>query len=204
MKTINYSNADRVNNPHGVDARKLYGNEHVQAVHILLKAGESLKKHSTEVDVFFYVLEGDEGKVMVRFTVEKTGKINDVKVVKSLDYYLDKEAIRAINTLPNWIPGTQCNQKVNIIVTMPVNFTLDVPATEKAAWKPNEKTVVMLDGVRLPSVFDLEWLSYANLTSYKVLEPKTKEVIKQLTKEYGKDAVNGVVLIRTKDENETK
>ncbi|MBP6661595.1 MAG: energy transducer TonB [Paludibacter sp.] len=145
-----------------------------------------------------------EGKVMVRFTVEKTGKINDVKVVKSLDYYLDKEAIRVINTLPNWIPGTQCNQKVNIIVTMPVNFTLDVPATEKAAWKPNEKTVVMLDGVRLPSVFDLEWLSYANLTSYKVLEPKTKEVIKQLTKEYGKDAVNGVVLIRTKDEKETK
>ena len=140
-----------------------------------------------------------EGKVMVRFTVEKTGKINDVKVVQSLDYYLDKEAIRVINTLPNWIPGTLCNEKVNIVVTMPVNFTLVVPATEKAAWKPNEKTVVMLDGVRLPSVFDLSWVSYANLTTYKVLEPTTKEVIKQLTKEYGKDAVNGVVLIGTKE-----
>ena len=145
-----------------------------------------------------------EGKVIVRFTVDKTGKINDAKVVKSLDYFLDKEAIRVINTLPNWIPGTQCNQKVNIVVTMPVNFTLDVPATEKAVWKPNEKTVVMLDGVRLPSVFDLSWVSYTNLTSYKVLEPKTKEVIKQLTKEYGKDAVNGVVLIGTKEEKAAK
>ena len=145
-----------------------------------------------------------EGKVIVRFTVDKTGKINDAKVVKSLDYFLDKEAIRVINTLPNWIPGTQCNQKVNIVLTMPVNFTLDVPATEKAVWKPNEKTVVMLDGVRLPSVFDLSWVSYTNLTSYKVLEPKTKEVIKQLTKEYGKDAVNGVVLIGTKEEKAAK
>ena len=42
MKTINYNNADRVNNPHGVDARKLYGNEHVQAVHILLKEGDGI------------------------------------------------------------------------------------------------------------------------------------------------------------------
>jgi len=63
---------------------------------------------------------------------------------------------------------------------------------------------VMLDGVRLPSVFDLSWVSYANLTTYKVLEPTTKEVIKQLTKEYGKDAVNGVVLIGTKEEKAAK
>ncbi len=136
-----------------------------------------------------------EGKVIVRFTVDKIGKINDVKVVNSLDYFLDKEAIRVINTLPNWIAGTQCNNKVSIVVTMPVNFTLEVPSTEKSAWKPDEKTVVLLDGVRLPSTFDLKWLNYVSLTAYKVLEPTTKEVIKQLIKEYGKDAANGVVLI---------
>lgn len=59
MQTINYKDADRVNNPHGVDARKLHGNDHVQVVHIHLKAGESLKKHAAAVDVFFYVLEGE-------------------------------------------------------------------------------------------------------------------------------------------------
>ena len=59
MKTVNYKDADRVNNPHGVDARKLHENEYVQVVHIHLKAGECLKKHTTPVDVFFYVLEGE-------------------------------------------------------------------------------------------------------------------------------------------------
>jgi mannose-6-phosphate isomerase-like protein (cupin superfamily) len=59
MKTISYKDASAVNNPHGVDARKIHENENVQVVHILLKAGEFLKKHATPVDVFFYVLEGE-------------------------------------------------------------------------------------------------------------------------------------------------
>jgi quercetin dioxygenase-like cupin family protein len=45
-------------NPHHVDARKIYETPHAVAVVITLQPGESLKKHSTPVDVFFYVLEG--------------------------------------------------------------------------------------------------------------------------------------------------
>ncbi|ABD41460.1 Cupin 2, conserved barrel [Methanospirillum hungatei JF-1] len=45
-------------NPHHVDARKIYDSPHAMAVVITLKPGESLKKHITPVDVFFYVLEG--------------------------------------------------------------------------------------------------------------------------------------------------
>jgi quercetin dioxygenase-like cupin family protein len=45
-------------NPHHVDARKIYDSPHAVAVVITLKPGESLKKHLTPVDVFFYVLEG--------------------------------------------------------------------------------------------------------------------------------------------------
>lgn len=59
MKIISFKDAPAVNNPHGVDARKIHGNDNVQVVHILLKAGEYLKKHATPVDAFFYVLEGD-------------------------------------------------------------------------------------------------------------------------------------------------
>lgn len=59
MKIVSYKNAATVNNPHGVDARKIHANENVQVVHILLKAGEGLIKHATPVDVFFYVLEGE-------------------------------------------------------------------------------------------------------------------------------------------------
>ncbi|MDD1673083.1 MAG: cupin domain-containing protein [Methanomicrobiales archaeon] len=45
-------------NPHHVDARKIYESPHATAVVITLQPGESLKKHITPVDVFFYVLEG--------------------------------------------------------------------------------------------------------------------------------------------------
>ena len=45
-------------NPHGVGARKIYDTENAVAVHMTIKPGESLKKHITPVDVFFYVLEG--------------------------------------------------------------------------------------------------------------------------------------------------
>lgn len=58
MKIINALEAGIIKNPHGVKARKLYDTEHAQVIHITLEPGESLKKHITPVDVFFYVLEG--------------------------------------------------------------------------------------------------------------------------------------------------
>lgn len=44
--------------PHKVDTRLLYDKETAQAVHITLQPGETLKRHITPVDVFFYILEG--------------------------------------------------------------------------------------------------------------------------------------------------
>jgi mannose-6-phosphate isomerase-like protein (cupin superfamily) len=58
MKITKVSDAPVHPNPHGVDARKLYDSEHAQAVLITLEPGQQLKKHSTPVDVIFFVLEG--------------------------------------------------------------------------------------------------------------------------------------------------
>ncbi len=58
MKIIDVNNADISQNPHKVDARKIYDTKNAQVVHITLNPGESLKRHITPVDVFFYVLEG--------------------------------------------------------------------------------------------------------------------------------------------------
>ena len=135
-----------------------------------------------------------QGKVIVRFLIDKSGKVTNAQVMKPLDYYLDKEALRVINTLPDWTPGIRCGKNINIYVTMPVEFKLELPKSQKE-WEPNAKTIILLDGVRLPASFDLAWLNYANLASYKVLQPSTKEITKNLVKEYGKDAVNGVILI---------
>jgi TonB family protein len=137
-----------------------------------------------------------QGKVFVQFLVDKTGKISDAKVIKRVDYYLDKEALRVVNSMPDWTPGAKCGEKLNIYVTLPIAFKLEIPEAEKA-WEKNEKTVVMLNGVKLPAAFDLKLLNFASLASYKVLQPETKEITKKLVSKYGKDAANGVVLITT-------
>lgn len=58
MEIINAKYADTTKNPHNVKVAKLYDSKNAQAIHITLEPGESLKKHITPVDVFFYVLEG--------------------------------------------------------------------------------------------------------------------------------------------------
>ncbi|NTW09669.1 MAG: cupin domain-containing protein [Anaerolineaceae bacterium] len=59
MKITDVSKVVSGPNPHHVDARKIYDSPHAIAVVITLQPGESLKKHITPVDVFFYVLEGN-------------------------------------------------------------------------------------------------------------------------------------------------
>ncbi len=58
MEVVNVREAALVQTPHRVKASRLYDTQHAQVVHITLEPGESLKKHVTPVDVFFYVLEG--------------------------------------------------------------------------------------------------------------------------------------------------
>ncbi len=59
--------------PHNVDVRKIYDSPHAVAVVITLQPGESLKKHITPVDVFFYVLEGS-GTVEIESEQQTVGK----------------------------------------------------------------------------------------------------------------------------------
>ena len=65
-----------------------------------------------------------QGKVIVQFVVKKDGSIGEVKVVRSVDKDLDKEAIRVIKTLPKFTPGRQNGQAVSVWYTLPVSFKL--------------------------------------------------------------------------------
>ncbi|MDQ0289719.1 cupin domain-containing protein [Oligosphaera ethanolica] len=58
MKIVHAKKVPSVENPHKVQVGKLYDTEHAQVMHITLEPGQSLKRHITPVDVFFYVLEG--------------------------------------------------------------------------------------------------------------------------------------------------
>ncbi len=65
-----------------------------------------------------------QGKVIVQFVVKKDGSIGEVKVVRSVDKDLDKEAIRVVKSLPKFTPGRQNGQVVSVWYTLPVTFKL--------------------------------------------------------------------------------
>lgn len=65
-----------------------------------------------------------QGRVVVQFVVTKTGAIGEVKVVRSVNRDLDREAIRVCKSLPRFTPGKMNGQAVNVWYTLPVNFKL--------------------------------------------------------------------------------
>ena len=65
-----------------------------------------------------------QGRVVVQFVVDKTGKVGEVKVVRSVDKDLDKEAVRVCKSLPKFTPGRQNGQAVSVWYTLPVTFKL--------------------------------------------------------------------------------
>jgi mannose-6-phosphate isomerase-like protein (cupin superfamily) len=58
MKVTKVGDASSFQNVHSVEAKRIYDTENAEAIHMILAPGQSLKKHTTPVDVFFYILEG--------------------------------------------------------------------------------------------------------------------------------------------------
>ena len=67
---------------------------------------------------------GTQGRVTCQFVVGADGKVRDVKVLRGVDPYLDKEAVRVIMSMPKWIPGKQNGKAVSVKYTIPVMFRL--------------------------------------------------------------------------------
>lgn len=65
-----------------------------------------------------------QGRVTLQFTVTKTGKVKDVKVLRGVDPLLDNEALRVVSASPDWTPGNQKGRKVDVTYTFPVIFQL--------------------------------------------------------------------------------
>lgn len=68
--------------------------------------------------------EGVQGRVIVQFTITKTGKIENVSVVRGRHPALDKEALRVVKSMPNWTPGRKDGRAVNVQHTLPITFRL--------------------------------------------------------------------------------
>lgn len=80
---------------------------------------------------------GIQGMVYVTYVVEKDGSITDVRVLRGIGGGCDEEAVRVINTMPNWMPGTQRGEPVCVQFNLPIRFILDGDGVSK-----NKETTV--------------------------------------------------------------
>ena len=63
-----------------------------------------------------------DGLVEVEFTVEKSGDVTYVGVIKGLDDSVDKEIVRLFQTMPRWTPATKNGKPVRYKLRMPLNI----------------------------------------------------------------------------------
>jgi TonB family protein len=72
------------------------------------------------------------GRVIVSFTILKSGDITDVRVLRGIGSGADEEAIRVLKESPKWTPGMIKGKPVNVAFTLPISFQLaPKPSGEK-------------------------------------------------------------------------
>ena len=165
---------------------------------------------------------GTQGRVIATFVVRKDGSISDAHVVKSVDPLLDAEALRVINAMPAWTPGSQSGKPVNVKYTIPITFRLDGKTKEAPAavgiFTPTETSQKSSDVVKYEGtvkynnvrtiraaetplvVVDDKTIDFEKM---KDIDPKTIEKMtvlkdKAATDLYGDKAKHGVIVITTK------
>lgn len=74
--------------------------------------------------------KGEQGRVIVKFIIDKNGKVTSPEIVRSVSPLLDKEALRVVSEMPNWIPGKNNGKVVSSYFTLPVFFTLPAQETD--------------------------------------------------------------------------
>jgi TonB family protein len=69
---------------------------------------------------------GIEGKVIVNFVIDTTGKATDIKISNGLSCEIDKEVIRVFKIMPKWKPGTCTGiKKIPLSMNIPIEFKLE-------------------------------------------------------------------------------
>jgi len=69
--------------------------------------------------------KGIQGKVILRFVVNNTGKVEKAEIVRRLDPLCDKEALRVVNSMPRFIPAKVKGKNVAVNYTLPITFKLE-------------------------------------------------------------------------------
>ena len=111
MKYKHWKDIESRDNPHKVDARDLYRNEHAWIVHLLIKPGEELLPHKTPVDVAFYVLEGS-GTVLIGDEKRQVTEGSIIDSPKNITHCWYNESKDDLRVLVIKVPDPQSKTKI--------------------------------------------------------------------------------------------
>ncbi|PWB03900.1 M56 family metallopeptidase [Duncaniella muris] len=92
-----------------------------------------------------------QGRVVVRFVINKDGSVGETSVLRSADPLLDKEAMRVVSTLPAFKPGEVDGKPVSVYYVLPIGFSLKDDAGKENSDKPVVK-VKSVDGKQVADV----------------------------------------------------
>jgi len=71
---------------------------------------------------------GIEGTCVIRFTIERNGRITDARIIRDIGAGCGNESLRVVNLMNEkgleWMPGKQRNNPVRVQFTLPVKFKL--------------------------------------------------------------------------------
>lgn len=70
------------------------------------------------------VKAGEQGRVILKFVIEKDGSVGEITVVNSVSESLDNEAIRLVKQSPRWTPGKIDGKPVASYFILPISFRL--------------------------------------------------------------------------------
>ena len=165
-----------------------------------------------------------QGRVVVQFVVNDEGKVSNAKIVYSIDTYLDAEALRIINAMPDWTPGKQGGKNVSVRYVLPIQFKLQGnEKTESPAKSLSGKVAEVDSKGSQDSGVDIMTTKTTTTTTSKLgsdvlvvldgiiipnsqlkdIDPKDIESMsvlkdKSATELYGEKGKNGVIIITSK------
>ena len=67
---------------------------------------------------------GIEGVIYIRFVIEKDGQVTNVEVMRGIQEEMDAEALRVVQMMPDWNPGTYQGKAIRTQFTLPIRFKL--------------------------------------------------------------------------------
>ncbi len=106
----------------------------VRIVNLHIKYPEQFQQHANKLFLsplqladktsLINIMEIVSGLFLSKRIVNKDGSTTDFRIIRSVDKYLDKEALRVLNGMPKWKPGKQKGVPVRVRYTVPINFKL--------------------------------------------------------------------------------